>query len=91
MHSKNKRQPSADERRHIERIKRMPCAVCQAPPPSDAHEIKQGQWFTAMPLCRDCHQGSHNGIHGCAHIWAAKRMDELAALNETIRQLMTEK
>jgi hypothetical protein len=41
-----------------------------------------------MPLCADCHRGSINGIHGQRRMWAIYKMDELAALNETIRLLM---
>ena len=89
MWSKNKAKPTRAESTHIERIKGMGCVVCNAPGPSDAHEIKQGQWFTSIPLCKDCHQGSHNGIHGQARIWSVMKMDELSALNETIRQVLS--
>ena len=89
MWSKNKAKPTRAESAHIERIKGMGCVVCNAPGPSDAHEIKQGQWFTSIPLCKDCHQGSNNGIHGQARIWAVMKMDELSALNETIRQVLS--
>lgn len=88
MWSKNKSAPTVAERAHIQRIKEMRCIVCDAPGPSDAHEIKQGQWFTSIPLCKDCHQGSHNGIHGEQRIWQVMKMDELSALNETIRRLL---
>ena len=87
MHSKNKAKPTNDEKAHIERIKGMACIVCQASPPSECHEINQGQWFTSMPLCADCHRGSINGIHGQRRLWNVKKMDELSALNETIRNL----
>lgn len=76
------------EREHVTRIKEMPCGVCEAPGPSEAHELKQGQWFTSIPLCADCHRGSFNGIHGQARIWSVKKLDEQEVLNETIRQLL---
>ena len=66
----------------------MPRGVCETAGPSECHELKQGQWFTSIPLCPDCHRGSFNGIHGQARIWAVKRLDEQAVLNETIRQLV---
>ena len=88
MQSKNKKPPTRSESRHIERVKSQSCAVCDAAPPSDCHEIKQGQWFTSIALCKDCHQGSLNGIHGQKRMWAIKKMDELAALNVTIERLM---
>lgn len=88
MQSKNKKPPTQAERRHIERVKSLPCSVCDASAPSDCHEINQGQWFTSIALCKDCHQGGLNGIHGQKRMWAIKKMDELAALNVTIKRLM---
>ena len=88
MQSKNKASMTKAEREHVGRIKDMPCGVCGAHGPSEAHELKQGQWFTSIPLCADCHRGSYNGIHGQARIWAVMKLDEQAVLNETIRQLL---
>lgn len=88
MQSKNKPSMTKAEREHVQRIKEMPCGVCDASGPSEAHELKQGQWFTSIPLCADCHRGSFNGIHGQARIWAVKKLDEQEVLNETIRQLV---
>lgn len=88
MQSKNKKAPTTSEREHITQIKEMDCVVCGASGPSECHEINQGQWFTSMPLCADCHRGSLNGIHGQKRMWAVHKMDELSALNETIRLLM---
>jgi hypothetical protein len=65
--------------------------VCGASGPSECHEINQGQWFTSMPLCADCHRGTLNGIHGQKRMWSVKKMDELAALNQTIETLLNEK
>ena len=79
---------NARERRHLARIKEMSCVICGAPGPSSAHHIKQGSQFTCIPLCHDCHQGSHNGIHGRRAIWNVNRMDELDALNMTIERLL---
>lgn len=88
MQSKNKKPPTQAERRHIERVKSLPCSVCDASAPSDCHEINQGQWFTSIALCKDCHQGGLNGIHGQKRMWAIKKMDELAALNVTVERLI---
>ena len=90
MFSKNKAKPTASERLHIARIKAMSCVICDASAPSECHEINQGQWFTSMPLCADCHRGSLNGIHGQKRLWNVYKMDELSALNETIRKLSEE-
>ena len=78
---------TATERAHLGRVKALPCSVCDAPQPSDAHHINQGQHFTAVALCKDCHQGSFNGWHGQKRMWLIKKMDELAALNVTLRRL----
>ena len=90
MFSKNKAKPTASERLHIARIKAMSCVICDASAPSECHEINQGQWFTSMPLCADCHRGSLNGIHGQHRLWNVYKMDEIDALNETIRRLCEE-
>lgn len=87
MQSKNKATPTRSERAHIARIKAQPCIVCEAAPPSEAHEIEQGLWFLSLPLCADCHRGSHNGIHGRKSIWTAMKLNEISALNETLRRL----
>lgn len=88
MQSKNKAKPTVAEAEHIERIKEMDCVVCDAAGPTECHEIEQGQWFTSLPLCPDCHRGPHNGIHGRKAIWNVKKLDELSALNLVIKQLM---
>ncbi len=87
MRSKNSRPLTAAERAHLGRVKELPCSVCGAPPPSAAHHIEQGQHFTAVALCDDCHQGSENGWHGRRTMWRVMKMDELKALNETLRGL----
>lgn len=86
MHSKNKHQPSALERKHIEDVKSLPCSLCDRPGPSAAHEIKQGQWFTSVALCYDCHQGQH-GLHGDRALWRIRKWDEVDALAVTIQRL----
>jgi len=88
MQSRNKPAPTRAESEHIARIKAMPCAVCAEPGPSDAHEIEQGLWWLSVPLCKDCHQGSFNGLHGQKRMWAVMKQTELTALNQTLAQLL---
>ena len=88
MQSKNKPAPTKAEKEHIERIKGMPCGVCGTAGPSEAHELRQGEWHTSIPLCPDCHRGSFNGIHGQKRIWNVLKLDELAVLNRTIAELV---
>jgi len=87
VRSKNKPAPTAAERAHIARVKSLPCSVCNAPAPSDAHEPVQGLWFCSIALCKDCHQGSVNGWHGQKVMWRIHKMDELAALNVTLARI----
>lgn len=88
MQSKNKKAPNTAERRHISLVKSLPCSVCDQEGPSDAHEIKQGQWFTSVALCKDCHQGPVLGWHGQRRAWAVRKMDEVDALAVTVERLM---
>jgi hypothetical protein len=80
----NSKNLTAKQRRYLLQIKSMNCGVCGAGAPSDAHHIEQTQHFLCIPLCKDCHQGSHNGIHGRKAIWNVMKKNELTVLNETI-------
>ena len=84
VRSKNHAPITPAEREHLALVKSQPCAICGAGGPSDAHHIEQQQHFLALPLCRDCHQGSKNGIHGQRNIWRVMKQTELTALNQTI-------
>ena len=74
------------ERAHLEAVKSLPCSVCHAPAPSEAHHIRQRDPFIVVALCLDCHQGKC-GIHGDKSLWRIYKMDELDALNITIERL----
>ena len=87
MRTKNAARITPKESAHMAAVKRLPCSVCNAPPPSAAHHIKQGQHFTTVALCDDCHQGSENGIHGRKTMWRVMKLDELGALDITLRRL----
>ena len=79
---------SARERAHLGRVKALACSVCDAPAPSEAHHVKQGQQYTAVALCESCHRGALMGLHGQRRMWAIKKMDELDALAVTVERLM---
>lgn len=78
---------TAAERRHLALVKGLPCSVCDQPGPSDAHHVKQGLQYTCVALCKECHQGSLMGWHGQKRAWAIRKMNEIDALNVTIRRL----
>jgi len=86
MQSKNKRAPTAVEKRHIARVKSLPCSVCDAPGPSEAHEQKQGAWFTSVALCSECHRDDNMGWHGQRRAWKIRKMEIGDALDITLRR-----
>lgn len=89
MWSKNKKAMTAAERRHVQLVKESGCAVCGAMGFVEAHEIKQGLWWTSVGLCPECHRGPQ-GIHGDKTLWRIYKLDELGALNETLRRIYGE-
>lgn len=76
------------EREHLARVKELPCSVCDANGPSEAHHIKQHRQYTCIALCESCHRGALMGLHGQRRAWAIHKMDEADALNVTIQRLM---
>lgn len=76
------------ERRHLSRVKELACSVCDAPGPSEAHHIKQGEQYLCIPLCIECHRGPVMGLHGQKRAWAIRKMDELDALAVTLRRML---
>ena len=80
--------PTKAEREHILRVKSLPCSVCDRAGPSECHEIRQGEWCLAVALCVDCHRNAFLGIHGQRRNWAIRKVDELDALEITIRRML---
>ena len=76
------------ERAYVGLVKLLPCSICEAEGPSDAHHVKQHRQYTVVALCKDCHQGSRNGWHGQRQMWKLKKMDEMDALNVTVERVM---
>lgn len=79
---------TAKERAYVGLVKELPCSVCDAPGPCDAHHFKQHRQYTVVALCKDCHQGSRNGFHGQRQMWKLKKMEEIDALNVTVERVM---
>jgi len=79
---------TAKERAYVGLVKELPCSVCNAEGPSDAHHVKQHRQYTVVALCKDCHQGSFNGWHGQKRMWSVMKMDEQDALNVTIERVV---
>ena len=87
MRSKNSKPFTRAESAHLEAVKSAACVLCDAPPPSAAHHIQQGDHFTTVALCWECHQGPM-GWHGTKVLWRLRKWDELDALNETLRRVL---
>ena len=79
---------SKSERAHIQRVKELPCSVCNASAPSDAHHVRQDNPYSCVSLCKSCHQDPFNGWHGRRAIWNVYKMDELTALTITLQRLL---
>ena len=77
---------SALDRKHIGRVKELPCSVCDAAAPSEAHHINQDQAYTCVALCKPCHDALHG--NGDKAMWRIYKLDEVGALNITIRRLL---
>lgn len=67
---------TADARRHMDRVKQLPCVICLAPPPSDAHHVISGRYgsrkasdFDTIPLCKAHHQDGPEAIHQNKRAW----------------------
>lgn len=77
------------ERAHLGRVKELPCSLCDASGPSEAHHVKQGLQYTCVALCVDCHRGPTLGWHGQKRGWLVRKMNEIDALNITLQRLLT--
>lgn len=64
---------------HMRRVKMLPCVICGAPPPSDAHHCicdrfgtRKASDFEVIPLCKKHHQDGPEAIHNGKASWVAK-------------------
>lgn len=86
------RKPGDSDPRYLAHLRRLPCAMCDAPPPSHAHHhsMKQrgrGQKAAdryAFPLCEPkCHTGGLHMLAGCFKGWHKEQLrawqDEMCA------------
>ncbi len=78
------------ERAHLARVKMLPCSLCDCPGPVEAHHTRQGSHYLCAAICATCHTG-HNGWHGNKSLWRIRKMDDLDALNITLRRLDNER
>lgn len=85
MRTKNARAMDAIESAYVADVKRCPCSVCGAPPPSEAHHPEQGLHLIGIAACKDCHGGPGypHGWHGDKSRWRAHKMTPPKAINKT--------
>lgn len=86
MRTKNAKAISRAESAHMARVKLTSCVLCDAPPPSEAHHVKQGLHFATVALCTECHRGSL-GVHGDKTMMRIRKWDEIDCINETLRRI----
>lgn len=82
-----------DAKRHMQRVvdwaTNAGCVVCGAPFAHLHHILedrtpgRKSSDFLVVPLCYECHQGTH-GIHGTRDRWKNRKCSETQALAETI-------
>lgn len=82
---------------HMRRVKMLPCMICQAPPPSDAHHCISGRYgtrkasdFETLPLCRACHLDGPNAIHRNKRAWEERHGPDhgfLILVDDLLRRL----
>lgn len=64
---------------HLARVRSLPCVVCGAPPPSEAHHPREGQGMgqkaddrLAISLCASCHRTGPHAFHAGPREFAAR-------------------
>jgi len=75
---------------YMQAVKQLPCAVCGAAPPSDAHHVicdrygtaKASDWDT-VPLCKAHHQDGPEAIHNGKASWRAKHGPDYGYIEST--------
>lgn len=91
MRTKNSKPKTPAARAHLAAVKSVPCVCCDAPAPSEAHHVVQGDDYTTVALCQPCHTGPM-GVHGDQTMLRLRfkvggTPGELRAINETLRRV----
>lgn len=82
MRSKNSKAITRRESEHLALVKRVTCGWCDGHG-GYAHHIKQGNHWTTVGTCYECHQGPL-GWHGDKTLMRIYKRDENDALNLTL-------
>lgn len=75
---------------YIGKVKQLPCVICEAPAPSDAHHCFHGRYgsrkvddFSVIPLCKACHQDGPNAIHRGKQSWLMRNGPDYGYIEQT--------
>lgn len=75
---------------YMGQVKALPCCVCGAAPPSEAHHCRSDGMarddLKTIPLCIPCHRGP-NGYHLSKRTWHANNGKDHEYIAETKRQI----
>ena len=90
-----KRAKASDaDRQHLLSVKSLPCCICGAPPPSDAHHCIVGRFSQkkaphreTIPLCKRHHQHGPEAIHQNKRLWVELHGPDTDYINETINKI----
>ncbi len=77
-------------RRYMWLVKQLPCAVCGAAGPSDAHHVIHDRYgsrkssdFDVVPLCKLHHQNGPDAIHNGKQSWREKYGPDHGLIEQT--------
>lgn len=94
-----KKRITKEERGHLAKVKSLPCSVCGAAPPSDAHHCRGYQFgsgqgmksshYDTIPLFRNCHQTGGHGVafHAGKKTWEERHDTQAEHLEKTLMLL----
>ena len=81
---------------HMLRVKMLPCVICNAPPPNDAHHCYHDRYGTAkesdfdtIPLCKFCHQEGPLSVHKAKATWRELHGPDYSYLDRVQKLLTT--
>lgn len=75
---------------YMAKVKQLPCCVCSAPAPSDAHHVIHDRYstrkaddFSVIPLCKNCHQVGPLAIHNGKQSWRERNGPDHGYIEQT--------
>ena len=77
---------------HMRSVKELPCCICKAPPPSEAHHCRSDGMarddYKTIPLCPACHRIGPLSYHGGGRkAWKQRNGPDYGFLDMVEKQL----